>query len=72
MPGCPVIVEHDGYCESHGGQDMEFIGHVRTQFTCRAPQCKWSQPVTTARLLQLYGMAIYLGHEDVTLADTPG
>ena len=71
-PGCGAIVTHDGYCDAHGGDDIEAIDPIRTDFTCRAPQCNWSEPVTTARLLQLYGMAIYLGRENVILGDTPG
>ncbi len=70
-PGCPVRINHHGYCIDHGGR-LEEIGGIRTVFTCRSPKCTWSGPVTTARLLQLYGLAVRLGRHDIPLSDTPG
>ncbi len=70
-PNCGAMVDHDGYCDDHGGRDVETIGSIRTRFTCHRSGCRWSQPITTARLLTLYAAAIVLGRTSIPLGDTP-
>ncbi len=68
--GCPALIEHEGWCATHGGGVLEMIGAVRTKFTCR--QCKKEVGiVTTDRLLQLYGLALSVGSSHVPISDTP-
>ena len=61
--GCPTLIDHIGHCDEHGGRRAEFVHHVRTRFKCRA--CRWSDAFTTARLLQVYGMAVHLGVDSI-------
>lgn len=69
-PGCPNPVDRIGRCADHGGRALEEIGGVRTEFRCR--QCRRVVgEVTTARLLQLYGLALKLGLDSIPIADTP-
>jgi len=69
---CPKIIDHAGNCADHGGP-VEEIGPVRTDFRCT--QCgKVYGPVTTVRLLKLYGLALHTGQPGIPIgnvADTP-
>ncbi len=65
-PGCPATVARRGYCSQHGGP-LEVIGAVRTGFTCRRRGCDWSEPLTSTRLLKLYGTAVTLGWTEMPL-----
>ena len=68
-PGCPALIDYVGTCAQHGGDKLEVIGGVRTEFTCR--QCKKVVgTVTTTRLLQLYGVAVHLGTMAIPIGDT--
>lgn len=69
---CGKLVTSAGnsYCDEHGGP-VEWIGTVRTVFTCRAPNCTFTQALTTARLLKLYGLAVALNRDSIPVADTP-
>jgi hypothetical protein len=60
-PGCPTRTR-TAYCSAHGGREFWAVDHVKTRFTCggvRAGRpCGWSQEVTNARLLEVYGGAV--------------
>lgn len=69
-PGCPAIIEYDGFCDDHGSKRLEVIGYIRTGFYCR--QCmKRVGEVTTVRLIKLYAVAVVMGTDHIAIADTP-
>ncbi|MHB1063786.1 MAG: hypothetical protein ACYC1Z_04710 [Georgenia sp.] len=71
-PGCPTLIERDGWCEKHGGRDAVAIHPIATRFTCgvkhdrRAPAV-WSDRVTTARLMKAITAALVIGHGSVSV-----
>lgn len=67
--GCPVLVRGADYCPDHGGRAIEAISTTRTRFEC--PQCPWSDELRRSRLLQLYGVAVALGHDSIALSGQP-
>lgn len=71
VPGCPELVDHDGYCEGHGGRPVQTLDHLRTEWTCRLASCGWHGPVTRAQLLRVYGMALVLGADRMPVTGKP-
>lgn len=67
-PGCGTTIENGpGFCDVHGGRRAEFIT-TRTRFTCRRHGCNWTDELTLSRLIKLYGVAVSLGHDQISLA----
>lgn len=62
--GCPRLVTAPGFCDEHGGP-IETIDPLRTRFRC--PQCGWNDAKTTARLLELYAVAVVAKLDSVPL-----